>query len=77
VIHPLGSHAVAQRPKGRPGKPDPTKEIVEAFAQAHRTFFQAPELEDIVVARDNWLSKRRSNRRRPSRQEWWRTEQAH
>lgn len=77
VIHPLGSQAVAQRPKGRPGKPDPTKEIVEAFAQAHRTFFQAPELEDIVVARDNWLSKRRSNRRRPSRQEWWRTEQAH
>ncbi|MFD8491383.1 hypothetical protein [Streptomyces sp. NPDC059712] len=70
VIHPPGGKAVAERPRGE--RQDPVKEIVEVFAQEHRTFFQAPELEDIVVRRDNWLSRRRNSRRQPDG--WWKPE---
>ncbi|MFF4324141.1 hypothetical protein [Streptomyces sp. NPDC001568] len=72
VVHPLGAQAVLGRPgaqEERPGKSDPTQRIVETFAHAHRTFFQAPELEEIVVARDNRLSRLRGRRRKPG--PWW------
>ncbi|MER6438913.1 hypothetical protein ABT275_21515 [Streptomyces sp. NPDC001185] len=57
---------------GHSGKIDPNQRIVAAFAQAHRIFFQAPELRDIVQAhavRQRRLTTRRALRRPP--EEWW------
>ncbi|WEH16688.1 hypothetical protein [Streptomyces sp. VNUA24] len=54
------------------GKTDPNQRIVAAFAQTHRIFFQAPELEEIVKARTARRSKlagRRARRRTP--EPWW------
>ncbi|MET9484518.1 hypothetical protein [Streptomyces sp. NPDC006638] len=53
-------------------KIDPNQRIVAAFAQAHRIFFQAPELRDIVRARTVRQSKLNTwrARSRPP-EEWW------
>lgn len=59
----------------RSGKTDPNQRIVAAFAQAHRIFFQAPELREIVRARTVRQSKLATRRakRRPT-EPWWKPE---
>jgi hypothetical protein len=75
-VHPVGAQAVLNLPSRQmsaaPGTTEPRQRAVEAFAQAHRKFFQAPELEDIVVARDLRRSKQAGKRgRRRTVEPWW------
>ncbi|MEV0471786.1 hypothetical protein [Streptomyces prunicolor] len=69
-FHPLGAQAIfniPEKPDRGPKKraaADPKKEAVEAFAQAHHRFFQAPELVDIVIEHDLYPKGRR-------REKWW------
>lgn len=77
-IHPFGGQAVRNLPSrstdtssGR----DPRVRAIEAFAQTHRTFFQAPELEDIVVRCELRKSRQTGRRSRKRPQEaWWKSE---
>ncbi|MDX2929367.1 hypothetical protein PV411_33210 [Streptomyces sp. NRRL_B-16638] len=68
-VHPMDGHAALGMLEhdGR----DARHRAVETFAQLHRTFFQAPELEDLVKER-GLRESRRARRRRGRREEtWW------
>ncbi|MFE9181365.1 hypothetical protein ACFYN5_34515 [Streptomyces sp. NPDC007126] len=69
-VHPMDGHAALGMLEhdGR----DARHRAVETFAQLHRAFFQAPELEDLVKERG--LRESRRARRRRGRREgttWW------
>ncbi|MGW3938370.1 hypothetical protein [Streptomyces phaeochromogenes] len=76
--HPAGSRAAMRMPSRQSeaadsadDKKEPRQRAIEVFAQAHRTFFKAPELEEIVKDRDLFNSKQRSRRRRRPEPPWW------
>ncbi|MFZ3468292.1 hypothetical protein ACODT3_35805 [Streptomyces sp. 4.24] len=75
MIHPLGGGMVRNLPNravGATGVRDPRQRAIETFAQNHRTFFQAPELEALVVQCDLRKSReagKRSRKRVP--EAWW------
>lgn len=74
--HPVGTQAALMLPTRQlataDAVPEPRQRAIEAFAQAHRLFFQAPELEDIVVEYDLRKSRQRSlRRRRRVESPWW------
>lgn len=63
--------------EARSAKIDPNQRIVAAFAQAHRVFFQAPELQEIVRARTVRLGKLNTRRaRRLPPEPWWKPDTA-
>jgi hypothetical protein len=76
--HPAGARAAMQMPSRQSeadnkadDKKEPRQRAIEVFAQAHRTFFKAPELEQIVVDRDLRNSRQQSRRRRRPEPPWW------
>ncbi|MEV7862974.1 hypothetical protein AB0O86_30245 [Streptomyces hirsutus] len=68
-VHPIGGHA-ALKMLGRGGR-DARHRAIEGFAQCHRTFFQAPELEELVRNRGLRESKRSRRRRSRGEEPWW------
>ncbi|MFJ8011402.1 hypothetical protein [Streptomyces sp. NPDC096339] len=80
TVHPMGGSRVRNLPNravGAASVRDPRQRAIEVFAQDHRAFFQAPELEKIVVECDLRKSRqagRRSRKRVP--EAWWKPSDA-